>query len=63
MRLELMTFCLEGRCSIQLSYFRKVVGCARLELATNWLKANCSTIELTTRKWLFGLDSNQQPSG
>ena len=25
MRLELMTFCLEGRCSIQLSYFRKVV--------------------------------------
>ncbi len=45
-RFELPTHGLEGRCSIQLSYWtvcRKLVGAAGFEPATPWSQARCST--------------------
>ena len=45
-RLELTTLCLEGRCSIQLSYGRTLsllVGAARFELATSCSQSRRAT--------------------
>ena len=50
--LEPVTLCSEGRCSIQLSYERKVKNVDRdgLEPSTCRLRGECSTIELAVLK-------------
>ena len=41
-RFELLTHCLEGSCSIQLSY-RRMVGVVRFELTTTRSQSECAT--------------------
>ena len=41
--LEPLTPALEGRCSIQLSYERKMVGVAGFEPAALWSQTRCAT--------------------
>ena len=57
--IEPMTNCLEGSCSIQLSYRSKLVGLVELEPTTHALKGHYSSIELQSRNFLI---LNKRPS-